>query len=170
MSCKKGKEEIPFNPQNYKFLENEFIGVAKSYNSEGLISSNVAFNEDLFYMYPNVCYFMKSIEINSESLATFHYIDKEDSITIVNYLRDGTDIAFNRISETDPIPPNIHFIENKSNIKATGTGIRFVLNESLNSYLFFGEMSKEYLQTIIDNLKVNETIYIQSFNVIYEQK
>ncbi len=61
LSCKKEKEETPFIPKNYKFLKNEFVGVAKSYNSDGLISDKVEFNEDLFYMYSNVSYFMTDI-------------------------------------------------------------------------------------------------------------
>jgi len=170
MSCKKEKEEMLFSPLNYKFLKNEFVGGGKSYNSEGLISDNVAFNEDLFYMYSNTCYFMNDIEINSDTLATFHFVDKDDSISIVKYLQDGTDITFKRTIETDPIPSSLHFTENERNIKARCTGIRFVLNESLSSYLFFGEMSPEYLQTLKDYLKGNEKIYVQQFNVIYERK
>lgn len=169
-SCKKEKEETPFNPQNYKFLENEFIGVAKSYNSEGIISSDVEFNEDLFYMYSNVCYFMTDIEINSNTLATFHYADRKDSISIVKYFQNGTDITFKLIKETDPDPSRLHFFKNESIIKAKCTGVRLVLNESLYSYLFFGEMSTEYLQTLMAYLKVNEKIYVQQFNVMYEQK
>lgn len=170
LSCKKEKGETPFIPQNYKFLKNEFVGAAKSYNSGGLISDNVEFNEDLFYMYSNVSYFMTDININSDSLATFHFADRQDSISTVKYLQSGTDITFNRITETDPIPTSLNFVDNESNLKATCTGVRFVLNESLSSYLYFGEMSSEYLQTLKNYLKVNEKIYVQQFNVIYERK
>ena len=170
LSCKKEKEETPFIPQNYKFLKNEFVGAAKSYNSGGLISDNVEFNEDLFYMYSNVSYFMTDININSDSLATFHFADRQDSISTVKYLQSGSDITFKRITETDPIPTSLNFVDNESNLKATCTGVRFVLNESLSSYLYFGEMSPEYLQTLKNYLKVNEKIYVQQFNVIYERK
>ena len=170
LSCKKAKEETSFIPQNYKFLKNEFVGVAKSYNSDGLISDNVEFNEDLFYMYSNVSYFMTAIDIKSDSLATFHFADRQDSISIVKYLQSGTDITFKRITETDPIPTSLNFVDNESNLKAKCTGVRFVLNESLSNYLYFGAMSSEYLQTLINHLKVNEKIYVQQFNVIYERK
>lgn len=60
-NCKEEKNEIPLISQNYKFLKNDFVGVAKSYNSDGIISDNVKFDEDLFYMFSNVCYFMNSI-------------------------------------------------------------------------------------------------------------
>ena len=170
VSCRKEKEEIPFNPQSYKFLKNEFVGVAKSYNSDGLISDNVEFNEDLFYMYPNDCYFMNEIEINSDTLATFRFVDREDSILIVKYFQNGSDITFKQIKVTDPDQSRLHFVKNESIIKAKCTGVRLVLNESLSSFLFFGEMSTEYLQTLMANLKVNEKIYVQQFNVIYERK
>lgn len=170
LSCKKEKEEIPFVPQNYKFLKNEFVGVAKSYNSDGLISDNVEFNQDLFYMYSNECYFMNDIEFNSDTLATFHFVDREDSILMVKYFQNGTDITFKQIEVTDPDQSRLHFVKNESIIIAKCTGVRLFLNESLSTYIFYGEMSTEYLQTLMAYLKVNEKIYVQQFNVIYEQK
>ena len=170
LSCKKEKEETPFIPQNYKFLKNEFVGVAKSYNSVGLISDNVEFNEDLFYMYSNECYFMNEIVFNSDTLATFNFVDREDSILIVKYFQNGTDITFKQIKVTDPDQSRLNFVKNESIIKAKCTGVRLFLNESLSTFIFYGEMSTEYLQTLKNSLKVNEKIYVQQLDVIYERK
>ena len=169
-SCKKEKEEIPFISQNYKFLKNEFVGVAKSYNSNGLISDNVEFNEDLFYMFSNDCYFMNDIVFNSDTLATFHFVDRENSTLIVKYFQNGSDITFKQIKVTDPDQSRLHFVKNEDIIKAKCTGVRMFLNESLSTYIFYGEMSSEYLQTLMANLKVNEKIYVQQFNIIYGPK
>lgn len=170
LSCKKEKEEIPFIPQNYKFLKNEFVGDAKSYNSAGMISDKVEFNEDLFFMYANKCYFMNDIEFNSDTLATFHFADREDSILLVKYFKNESDITFKQIKVTDPDQSRLHFVEDGNIMKAKCTGVRLFLNESLSTYIFYGEMTTEYLQTLKAYLKVNEKIYVQPFNVIYEQK
>lgn len=169
-SCKKEKEEIPFIPQNYVFQKNEIVGVAKSYNSDGLISDNIEFNEDLFFMYINECYFMNDIKFNSDTLATFLYDDREDSIVVVKYFKNESDITFKQIKVTDPDQSRLHFVKSESIIKAKCTCVRLFLKESLSSFIFYGEMTTEYLQTLKAYLKANEKIYVQPFNVIYEQK
>jgi hypothetical protein len=170
VSCSKEKEEMVFSPRNYTFLKNEFIGEARSYNSKGLFNSNVDFKKDFFYMSSNTCVFMKDIELSSESLATFYFNDREDSVLTVNYIQDGRDITFNRIIETDPIPATIHFIESENKIETVCTEIKFEFEGSEHSNLKIGELSQEQLQKIIDYLQANDTIYVQQFNVTYERK
>jgi hypothetical protein len=169
-SCKKEKDEIPFIPQTYEFLKNEFVGNTKSYNSDGLINDNVEFDQDFLNMYSQSSYFMDEIEFISDTLATFHFNDREDSISTVRYNESDADITFNRITETDAIPSSVLFLKSENNLKATCTGIRFILNQSLHTYLFFGDMTSEYLQTVQNSLNEGEKIYIQQFSVVYKPK
>lgn len=106
-SCKKEKDENPFIPQTYEFLKNEFVGNTKLYNSDGLINENVEFDQELLSMYSQYNYFMDEIELISDTLATFHFKDRKDSISTVKYYESDVDVTFNRIIETDAIPSSV---------------------------------------------------------------
>lgn len=169
-SCIKEEDKMPFVTQTYGFIKNEFIGYAKSYNSDSLISDTVGFDADLLFMHSTVCYFMDSIELFSDSLATFRFDNREDSILTVKYDERNSNITFNRINETDNVPSTLYFIKNLDSMKATCTGIRFVLNQSLHTFLFFGELTSENLQSVQRSLNEGEIIYIQQFDAIYGRK
>lgn len=170
-SCKKENIEIPFNPKKYDFLKNEFIGSTKSYNSNGLISSNVELTQEDFGIFTNTCYLMERIEFNSENQATFYYINEfKDSLINVNYEENVSEIKFERKTDTDPIPTKLSFTKRDSSILGNCYGIKFVLNGNISNGIVFDEMTNEYLQRLVDYMKANDTIYIRQLNVVFKQK
>ncbi len=171
ISCNKENEEIPFVPANYEFSKNSFVGKTKSYNSQGLISSEIEFNEDFFQLFQGNCYLMKNLKfISDNELVLFFEDGREDSVIQMNYIKEVNNIILKRISENGSVPEKILFYDYENKIQVPCTGVKLVLKQSVSNGIIFGEYTSEQFQQLIDYLQEGEMIYLNQMIIEYVQE
>ncbi|NOZ46439.1 MAG: hypothetical protein GXO79_06615 [Chlorobi bacterium] len=172
------KEDETYINKFYDFLKFELYGNTETYDSTGnLISETIHLNENELFKYPGHEYFMKSIEITSESTAIFYYLDSDslESTINSNYSKYGNEITFVPITTSELVDSAIVFIDSSTIIKAPCTGLKFIwkteTGQSTFTFKTFGILPDSMIyRWATDHLEFNDTLFVQKFYAIYQEK